>query len=127
MPELPTPVRAALGLAATMVDEARTLPDKAIELPMLAVSKTLQLTLRMQRGYAALAARGDELLANRSVGDEPPAWATFDAPVSDADGDASPFDDLAPRGAAGRPRSVRKTVRAPRDGAPSAFDSVADE
>jgi hypothetical protein len=126
MPALPTPVRAAIGLAATMVDEARTLPDKAIELPMLAVSKTLQLTLRMQRGYAALAARGDELLATRSVGDEPPEWATFDAPVDDTPADVSPFDDLAQRGAS-RPRSARKTVRAPRDGAPSAFDSVADE
>jgi hypothetical protein len=110
MPPLPSAARAALGLAATIVDEAKTLPDKAIELPMLAVSKTLQLSLRAQRGYAALAARGDEVLASRQITDEAPEWATFDDPV----------DDEAPA----RPT---KTVRAPRKGAPSAFDTVVDD
>jgi hypothetical protein len=110
MPPLPSAVRAALGLAATLLDEAKTLPDKAIELPMLAVSKTLQFSLRAQRGYAALAARGDELLAARQITDEPPEWATFDEPVADAT----------------RPRPA-KTVRAPRNGSPSAFDNVADD
>jgi hypothetical protein len=114
MPPLPSAVRAALGLAATIVDEAKTLPDKAIELPMLAVSKTLQFSLRAQRRYSALAARGDELLSGRPVTDEPPEWATFDEPV-DAPTDPAP-----------KPRT-RKTVRAPRTGAPSAFDSVVDE
>ncbi len=114
MPPLPSAVRAALGLAATLVDEAKTLPDKAIELPMLAVSKTLQFSLRAQRRYSALAARGDELLAGRQTTDEPPEWAVFDEPVPDA--------PTAPA----RPRS-RKTVRAPRAGAPSAFDNVVDE
>jgi hypothetical protein len=115
MPPLPSPVRAALGLAATILDEAKTLPDKAIELPMLAVSKTLQFSLRAQRRYSALAARGDELLSGREITDEPPEWATFDDPVTDG-----PVAD------APRPRP-RKTVRAPRNGSPSAFDTVADE
>jgi hypothetical protein len=113
MPPLPTAVRAAIGLAATVLDEAKTLPDKAIELPMLAVSKTLQLTLRAQRGYAALAARGDEILAARSITDEPPEWATFDAPVAEVPPSSS--------------RRARKTVRAPRNGTPSPFDTIADE
>jgi hypothetical protein len=110
MPPLPSAVRAALGLAATVVDEAKTLPDKAIELPMLAVSKTLQLSLRAQRGYAALAARGDEVLATRRITDEAPDWATFDEPVEKA-----------------APSRPAKTVRAPRNGAPSAFDTVVDD
>jgi hypothetical protein len=114
MPPVPSAVRAALGLAATIVDEAKTLPDKAIELPMLAVSKTLQLSLRAQHGYAALAARGDEILASRHIKDEPPEWATFDEPVND-----TPNGPPAP--------AATKTVRAPRNGAPSAFDTVADE
>jgi hypothetical protein len=114
MPPLPSAVRAALGLAATLMDEAKTLPDKAIELPMLAVSKTLQFSLRAQRRYSALAARGDELLAARQTTDEPPEWATFDEPVDE------PLDE--------RPKArPRKTVRAPRNGTPSAFDNVADE
>jgi hypothetical protein len=78
MPPLPSPLRAALGLAATVVDEARHLPDRAIELPMQAVSWSLQMSLRAQQRYAALTARGDEVLAARETGDEPPSWATFD-------------------------------------------------
>lgn len=130
MVSLPSPVRAALGLAATVLDEARGLPDKAIELPMLAISKTLQLSLRAQQRYAALAARGDEVLAGRQITDEPPPWATFDEPVAER----SPVrpapvpDDVPDRPAAPRPvKRAAKTVRAPRTGSPSAFDVVADE
>jgi hypothetical protein len=82
MPQLPTPLRAAIGLVATAMDEARHLPDKAIELPMLAVSTALQVSLRAQQRYAHLAARGDELLNRRETTDEPPPWATFDEPVA---------------------------------------------
>lgn len=82
MPQLPTPLRAAIGLAAAALDEARTLPDKAIELPMLAVSTALQMSLRAQQRYAQLAARGDEIVNHREPTDEPPPWATFDEPVA---------------------------------------------
>ena len=106
MPALPTPFRAALGIVATVLDNAKDFPDKAIELPMLAVSTALQLSLRAQQRYAALAARGDDLLSGRHTSDEPPPWATFDdEPV------------IAPK----------KTVRKPRGTAPSAFDAVGDE
>jgi hypothetical protein len=137
MPSLPSPVRVAIGLAASIVDEAKTLPDKAIELPMLAVSRALQLSLRAQQRYAELAARGDEILATRQVTDEAPAWATFDGPVGDTpmppepatddtDDEATPtvqaIGDQQPR----KPRP-RKTVRAPRNAAPSPFDAVGDQ
>jgi hypothetical protein len=79
---LPSPVRAAVGLVAAAADEAKHLPDRAIELPMLAVSTALQMSLRAQQRYARLAARGDELLNRRGATDDPPAWATFDEPVS---------------------------------------------
>lgn len=109
MPALPTPFRAALGVVATVLDNAKDFPDKAIELPMLAVSTALQLSLRAQQRYAALAAKGDDLLAGRTTTDEPPAWATFDdEPVS----------------------PVTKSVRQPRNppnGALSAFDAIGDE
>jgi hypothetical protein len=80
--QLPSPVRAVLGLLATAADEAKHLPDRAIELPMLAVSSALQVSLRAQQRYARLAARGDDVLNRRSTGDEPPPWATFDEPVA---------------------------------------------
>src|SRR4051794_40884479 len=80
--QFPGPVRAVLGLLATAAEEAKPLPDRAVELPMLAVSTALQLSLRAQQRYARLAARGDEILHRRPPGDEPPPWATFDEPVS---------------------------------------------
>src|SRR6185437_15689770 len=79
--QLPGPVRAMVGLVASAADEARNLPDRAIELPMLAVSTALQVSLRAQQRYARLAARGDAVLNHRSPSDEPPSWATFDDPV----------------------------------------------
>jgi hypothetical protein len=77
----PAPVRAVVGLVASAADEAKHLPERAIELPMLAVSTALQMSMRAQQRYARLAARGDEVLNRRPPGDEPPPWATFDEPV----------------------------------------------
>ena len=109
-PQLPMPFRAALGVVAIARDVVLHFPDKAIELPMLAVSTALQASLRAQQRYAELAARGDALLAGQRISDDAPAWATFDEPVDDA------------------PRSApRKTVRRPRTGPSSAFDAVGDE
>jgi len=72
-------VRAALGLVANAVETARTLPDRAVELPVLAVSTALQFSLRAQQRYAELALRGDELLGRlHGPPEEPPSWATFD-------------------------------------------------
>src|SRR5579875_3433008 len=79
--QLPGPVRAAVGLVATAADEARHLPDRALELPMLAVSTALQASVRAQQRYARLTARGDALLNRRPPTDEPPEWATFDDPL----------------------------------------------
>jgi len=87
--QLPAPVRAFVGLLAVTAEEAKHLPDRAIELPMLAVSTALQLSLRAQQRYAWLATRGDEVLNRHSPGDEPPAWATFDEPVSNGEGRAT--------------------------------------
>lgn len=83
---LPGPLRAAVGLAATAATEAKHLPDRAVELPMLVVSSALQASLRAQQRYARLTARGDEVLNRRPPTAEPPPWATFDDPV--------PLEDL---------------------------------
>jgi hypothetical protein len=83
--QLPGPVRAFVGLLAVTADEAKHLPDRAIELPMLAVSSALQMSLRAQQRYARLAARGDDVINRRPAGDDPPSWATFDDPIAPDD------------------------------------------
>jgi hypothetical protein len=77
---VPMPLRAAAGLAALAIDEARRLPSRLVGLPVLAVSSAMQASLRMQQGYAELAVRGDQLLAQLRPGptDEAPPWARFD-------------------------------------------------
>jgi hypothetical protein len=98
--QLPGPLRAMVGLVATAAEEAKNLPDRAIELPMLAVSSAMQMSLRAQQRYARLAARGEEILNRRDTTDDPPSWATFDEPV--------PVDSLLaePLLAAGPPAST---------------------
>jgi hypothetical protein len=94
MSTLPTPIRAALGLAATALDEARKLPETLPQVPVVAVTTAMQASLRVQQHIAALAARGDELLSQlRGTTAEAPAWATFDedeAPASN--GRSAAFD-----------------------------------
>ena len=95
MAPLPTPVRAAIGLAALTVEQARTLPDRALELPVLVVSTALQCSVRVQQRYAELALRGDELLSRlHELPEEPPSWATFDEeepePVSMSEVESEP-------------------------------------
>jgi hypothetical protein len=118
-------LRAALGLVANAVDAARTLPDRAVELPVLAVSTALQFSLRAQQRYAELTLRGDEVLGRlHGPPEEPPSWATFDdeGPAPAAVGDQpetvpaeAPSDDIPisstppPPGA-----SVRSAAKQPR-------------
>jgi hypothetical protein len=120
MPQLPTPLRAALGLAAEAAEQARHLPDRAIELPMLAVSTALQVSLRAQQRYAMLAARGDELLNRRSTTDEPPPWATFDSPVD------APLEDPVPLADAAVIADALASSDAPASDAPASDDAAPD-
>lgn len=119
--QLPSPLRAAVGLAAMAADEARRLPDRAVELPMLAVSTALQASLRAQQRWSRLTARGDEVLHRRPTTDEPPPWATFDDPV---DGPVEGPVGMPVDGPAEPPRAVPKRITPPRNRKPSAFDDV---
>ncbi len=75
--EIPEVVRAAAGLAATVVDEARKLPETLPGLPVRVVGMALQHAMKVQQQYAGLVARGDELFTGIR-GDSEPGLATFD-------------------------------------------------
>ena len=109
MSQLPSPLRAALGLVVTTINNARTLPAKIIELPVLAVSTALQASLRAQQRYAELEMRGDELLGRlRPAPDDAPEWATFDEPPS-ANGRAVPSAIAPPAPAPAERAPAKKT------------------
>lgn len=75
--EIPEPVRAVAGLAATLLDEARKLPTTLPALPVRAIGLAMQTTLKLQQEYSGLVARGDEVLTGLR-GDAEPGLATFD-------------------------------------------------
>ncbi|MCW2587170.1 MAG: hypothetical protein JWN55_2686 [Frankiales bacterium] len=59
---VPTPVAAALGLVPTVLDGARRLPAKAVQLPVLAVSSALTALDAWKKEYDELAGRGERLV-----------------------------------------------------------------
>jgi hypothetical protein len=75
--EIPELVRAAAGLAATVLDEARKLPETLPGLPVRLIGLALQQAMRIQQQYAGLVARGDELFTGIR-GEDEPGLATFD-------------------------------------------------
>jgi hypothetical protein len=90
-PSIPMPLRAAAGLAAAAIDEARRLPDRLVGLPVLTVSTALQVSLKVQQRYAELVARGDALLEQlRGQQQSAPEWARFDDEEAFGSGDARP-------------------------------------
>jgi hypothetical protein len=91
--EIPGPLRAAAGLAAVAVDEARRLPNRLASLPVLAVGAAMQASMRAQQRYAELLGRGDQVLSHLREPDEQPPWARFDE------------DEPSPSGSAGDPES----------------------
>lgn len=60
---VPTPVAAALGLVPTVLDGVRSLPGKAVQLPVYAVSHALTSIGTVRQGYDDLAERGERLIA----------------------------------------------------------------
>ncbi len=130
---LPPSVRAAAGLAARTLDEARALPRRLVSLPVLMAGAAMQASLRLQQEYAGLVARGDELLVNlRGGGDDAPPWATFDddpAAETDLRGRAgvTPPSPVPPppatrRGTATPRRAAVESILAAPDGETSPFD-----
>ena len=78
MSALPLAVRVAAGLAATAVERARRLPHDLIGLPVAAVSRAMQVSMRMQQQITELAIKGDNAIALLRTPSEEPPWAVFD-------------------------------------------------
>ncbi|MGH3752885.1 MAG: lipid droplet-associated protein [Pseudonocardiaceae bacterium] len=78
MSPLPLPVRVAVGLLVTAVEQARKLPEQLSELPVTAASRAVQTAMRVQQRVTELAIKGDQVCALlRPIADTPP-WARFD-------------------------------------------------
>ena len=93
---IPPPLRAAAGLAALAIDNARKAPQRLLGLPVLAVSAALQASLKAQQTYAGLVARGDEVLGQLRGQEDAPSWATFDEDEEPAGFPARSAFDAAP-------------------------------
>ncbi|MGY1831384.1 hypothetical protein ACI8AA_13310 [Geodermatophilus sp. SYSU D01180] len=95
--EIPEPIRATVGLAATVLDDVRSLPQTLPGLPVRIVGIALQAAMKLQQQWSGLVARGDEVLTGLR-GDREPGLATFDedeeAAVGGAPLVAQPIDVL---------------------------------
>jgi hypothetical protein len=123
--EIPQLVRAAAGLAATVLDEARKLPETLPGLPVRIVGLAMQTAMKLQQGYSGLVARGDEVFTGIR-GEDEPGLATFDEDVEAQTGGyrESAFDradvTFADNEVAGLPDDVA-------DAAVAAVEELADE
>lgn len=78
MSDVPLPLRVAVGLMVTAVEQARKLPEQLADLPITAASRAVQAGMRVQQRVTELAIKGDEVFSLlRPVEDTPP-WAKFD-------------------------------------------------
>jgi hypothetical protein len=102
--EIPEVVRAAAGLAATVLDEARKLPETLPGLPVRVIGLAMQQAMKAQQTYAGFVARGDELFTGLR-GEDEPGLATFDddepvaAPAGFRDSAFDRAGDIAPTSA----------------------------
>ncbi len=129
--EIPEVVRAAAGLAATVIDEARRLPETLPGLPVRVIGLAMQQAMKVQQQYAGLVARGDELFTGFR-GEDEPGLATFDddepAPAPSNGFRESAFDRTADTFAAADDTLTDAEVEAlPDDPAADAVTSAVDE
>ena len=90
--EIPQAVRAAVGLAATVIDDARQLPRTLLTMPVRVIGLAMQATMKVQQHYSGLVARGDEVFTGLR-GESEPGLATFDEDLPEPTaGRTSAFD-----------------------------------
>ncbi|WP_167762135.1 hypothetical protein [Blastococcus sp. CT_GayMR20] len=132
--EIPEVVRAAAGLAATVVDEARKLPETLPGLPVRLIGLAMQQAMKVQQQYAGFVARGDELFTGLR-GEDEPGLATFDDDVDDTPAGGG-FRDSAFDRASAEPTSADTLVDPevgslpadpPADAVTAVIDELADQ
>ena len=123
--EIPEVVRAAAGLAATVLDEARRLPETLPGLPVRVLGLAMQQTMKVQQQYAGLVARGDELFTGIR-GEDEPGLATFDDDVEPVTVTPPGFRDSAFDRAAETSASDPATYEVPEDAEEIPADPLVD-
>ena len=129
--EIPEVVRAAAGLAATVLDEARKLPETLPGLPVRLIGMAMQHAMKVQQQYAGLVARGDELFTGLR-GENEPGLATFDddeepaVPASNGFRESA-FDRAGDSFAASTDDADAEVADLPADPAADAVTAVVDE
>jgi hypothetical protein len=78
MSDVPLPLRVAVGLMVTAVEQACKLPDQLAELPVTAASRVVQAGMRVQQRVTELAIKGDQVFSLLNPVEDTPAWARFD-------------------------------------------------
>ncbi|MGH3853619.1 MAG: lipid droplet-associated protein [Pseudonocardiaceae bacterium] len=96
MSHVPLPVRVAMGLAVTAVEQARKLPEQLAELPSLAASRAVQAGMRVQQRVTELAIKGDQVFSLFNPVEDAPTWARFDEDDEPRPPEADPGVDLGP-------------------------------
>lgn len=125
MNHLPLPVRIAVGLIATAVEQTRALPRRAVELPVAAVSQALQMSMRIQQKVTELAIKGDTVLSRLRPVEENPSWARFDDEEPDDHHGTGSLTDLRPaRERRERPGRTQRPMTEDRGSGAAAGDRV---
>jgi hypothetical protein len=126
--EIPEVVRAAAGLAATVLDEARRLPETLPGIPVRLIGLAMQQALKVQQQYAGFVARGDELFTGMR-GEDEPGLATFDDEIEPVTVTQPGFRDSAFDRATAEPTSAEPLSTAEVDALPDdpAADAVVAE
>lgn len=78
MSHVPLPVRVAVGLVVTAVEQARKLPDQLVDLPVTAASRAVQVGMRVQQRVTELAIKGDQVFSLLQPVEDTAPWARFD-------------------------------------------------
>src|SRR5437764_7333268 len=78
MSHVPLPVRVAVGLVVTAVEQARKLPEQLVDLPVTAASRAVQAGMRMQQRVTELAIKGDQVFSLLQPVEDTAPWARFD-------------------------------------------------
>src|SRR5947209_3227032 len=78
MSHVPLPVRVAVGLVVTAVEQARKFPEQLVDLPVTAASRAVQAGMRVQQRVTELAIKGDQVFSLLQPVEDSPPWARFD-------------------------------------------------